>query len=83
VQTIAEALGTKPRVLRVPPRLVRLGARIGTAARLPFDDDALGKLTETFVVDNARLRRALGLETLPTSTREGIRRAVTDARPMR
>ena len=36
----------------------------------------LRKLTENYVVDNGKIKRALGIEELPVSSAEGIRRTI-------
>ncbi|MDD5707218.1 MAG: NAD-dependent epimerase/dehydratase family protein [Kiritimatiellae bacterium] len=74
VSLMAECLGRRPRVLRVNPRLVRLGAALGDRLHLPLNTERLAKLTEPYVVSNERLRHALGLSHLPVAAEEGLRR---------
>lgn len=72
VALISETLGRPERIWRLPPGLIRLGARIGTGMRLPFNNERLQKLTENYVVSNLKLKTALGIDKLPVSAREGF-----------
>lgn len=76
VALMAEALGKKPRVWRVPAALIRRLARLGDRARLPLNSERLGKLTQSYVVSNAKLKAALAWERMPVAAREGMRRTL-------
>lgn len=70
---IAETLGRRARIWKVPAGWVRAVARLGDGLRLPLNSERLKKLTESYVVSNAKLKRALGWDKMPVSTREGMR----------
>ncbi len=70
---IAESAGRRARVWRVPPRWVRGAARVGDALHLPLTSERLRKLTESYVVSNAKLKRVLGWERMPVAARDGMR----------
>lgn len=72
VCTICATLGKTARVVRVPAGFLRLAASAGTLLHLPFNKDRLNKLTENYVVSNAKIKRALGAEKLPVPVRDGI-----------
>lgn len=72
VRTICSALGKTARVVRVPAGLLRFAASAGTLLHLPFNKERLTKLTENYVVSNAKIKRALGIGRLPVSVRDGI-----------
>ena len=76
VETMCAALGRRVRIWRVPAALVRFAAAAGTRLRLPFNWERLVKLTENYVVSNAKIRRALGIERLPVPVRDGIAETV-------
>ncbi len=76
IELIAGALGRKPRVWRVPVQLVRVAAKIGDVLRLPLNSERLKKLTESYVVSNAKVKAALGWERMPVSAEEGMRIAL-------
>lgn len=73
VELIAEATGKKARLWRMPRSLMRLVARVGDFLPLPLDSERLAKLTETAVVDNSKLKAALGWGRMPIPAEEGFR----------
>lgn len=73
VELVAAQFGFAPRFWRVPRALVRFAARAGDILHLPLDTERLGKLTENAVVDNSRVRAALGLARMPVAAEDGIR----------
>lgn len=76
VALIAETLGRRPRLWHVPAGCVRRVARVGDGLRLSLTSERLHKLTESYVVDNAKLKQALGWERMPVGAREGLRLTV-------
>lgn len=73
---MCEAMGKKPRIWKMPRGMVRFMASTGSLLHLPLNKERLRKLTENYVVDNGKIKRALGIETLPVSSAEGIRRTI-------
>ncbi len=73
IELIAEATGKKTRLWRLPKCLMRLGAKAGDVLHLPLNTERLGKLTETAVVDNSKLKTALGWRDMPVRAEEGLR----------
>jgi nucleoside-diphosphate-sugar epimerase len=73
VALMAESAGRRPRIWRLPPGFVRWCARAGDRLHLPLNTERLEKLTESYVVSNAKLRQALGLERFPVTAEEGLR----------
>ncbi len=76
VRTICLALGKTVRVVRVPAGLLHLAASAGTLLHLPFNKERLTKLTENYVVSNEKIKRALGVKSLPVSACEGIKSTI-------
>ncbi len=72
IALMAQALGRRARVWRVPARFVRAAARAGDLLRLPLNSERLKKLTESYVVSNVRLKRALGWREMPLRAHEGL-----------
>jgi len=60
IEQIAASLGKKPRIWKLPRGLMRGVARVGDFLHLPLNSERLKKLTESYVVSNAKLRKALG-----------------------
>lgn len=72
IRLMAQSLGIKPRLLNIPPTLVRGGARLGDIFKLPLNSERLKKLTESYVVSNAKLKKALQIDHMPVSARAGM-----------
>lgn len=72
VRTICFAIGKTARVVCFPAGLLRFAASAGTLLHLPFNRERLTKLTENYIVSNAKIKRALGIENLPVPVRDGI-----------
>lgn len=73
IELIAESVGGKVRFWRVPKRLIRFMARVGDVLRFPLNTERLVKLTANAVVDNAKLRSALGWSAMPVHAEDGLR----------
>ncbi len=76
IRLMARTLNRKPRILRLPFGLIRALARTGDILHLPLNSERLKKLTETYVVSNAKLKEALGIETLPVQALQGLERTL-------
>ena len=73
IALIAEAMGKKARLWRLPKGLMRFMARVGDVLHLPLNTERLGKLVEDNVVDNTPLLRTLGWESMPVQAEDGLR----------
>lgn len=73
---IGETIGRKAPVLNIPKGLVSAMAGVGSVLKLPLNTERLNKLTENYVVSNAKIKSALGIDKLPVSVREGIKRTI-------
>ena len=47
-------------------------ADIGDKFNLPLNSERLQKLTESYVVSNAKIKRALNIDSLPVSAEQGL-----------
>jgi len=72
IALIAQARGKKPQIWRIPENLVRCGARLGDQLHLPLNSERLKKLTESYVVSNDKLKKALGWTQFPTTAQDGL-----------
>lgn len=73
IELISEAYGRKARLWKIPRGLMRAVASVGSVLRLPLNRERLGKLTEDSVVDNSRIKEALGWASMPVSAEDGLR----------
>lgn len=72
IKIIAEACNKKPRLLKVPKPMMNVLAKIGDLLKLPLNSQRLNKLTESYVVSNAKLKKALEIQRFPISARDGL-----------
>lgn len=68
VLLIYNALGKKPRRLKIPKVIIFLLAKVGDLFNLPFNSERLSKLTEDFVVSNKKIKKELNIAELPEKT---------------
>jgi nucleoside-diphosphate-sugar epimerase len=73
---IGETIGRKAPVLNIPKGLVYAMAGVGDMLKMPLNTERLNKLTENYVVSNAKIKSALGIDKLPVSVKEGITRTI-------
>lgn len=76
IRLMCGAMGKKPRIWKVSRGFIKFVAKVGTALHLPLNKERLRKLTENYVVDNRKIKQALGIEALPVSSSEGIVRTI-------
>lgn len=73
IKFIAESKGKKARILNLSKNLIKVLAHIGNFLKLPLNSERLQKLTESYVVSNAKIKSALG-RSLPVSSKDGLMR---------
>ena len=73
IELIAESLGKRACLWRLPKGLMRFVAKVGDIGHLPLNSERLGKLTEDSVVDNAKIKAALGWANMPVESEDGLR----------
>ena len=76
IEVICSSLGKKAHIWRLPKGLMIGVAKIGGWLHLPLNPERLRKLTENYVSSNAKIKAALGIESMPVSADEGLRRTI-------
>jgi nucleoside-diphosphate-sugar epimerase len=76
IQTICSALGKKTKIWRVPKAIITGFAKIGDVFHLPLNSFRLNKLTENYVVNNEKIKKAIEISHLPISSTEGLTRTI-------
>ena len=76
IALMAKTMGKPNRIWNWNKSLIQLCAKIGTELHLPLNTERLQKLTENYVVSNAKLKKALGIDKMPVSAREGFRKTI-------
>ena len=72
IRLMANTMGEPDRIWKWNKTSVEFIARIGTVLHLPLNSERLQKLTENYVVSNAKLKLALGIESMPVSASDGF-----------
>jgi nucleoside-diphosphate-sugar epimerase len=76
IRLIGESVGKKSHIWRLPKGLMNGAAALGGALKLPLNKERLRKLTENYVVSNAKIKQALGIDKMPVSAKEGMRKTL-------
>ena len=72
IQTMCAAMGKKANIWRISKGLINFGAKTGDILHLPLNSFRLQKLTENYVVSNAKLKNALGIDKMPVDPIDGL-----------
>ncbi|MDD4419874.1 MAG: NAD-dependent epimerase/dehydratase family protein [Bacteroides graminisolvens] len=72
IEVICESQERKARIWRIPQYFVRSVVVLGDLFCLPLNKVRFKKLTDTYVVNNSKIKRALGIESLPVNARKGL-----------
>ena len=70
IEVICSALGKNPR------GLMNGVARLGDRLHLPLNTQRMQKLTENYVVSNAKIKAALGMKEMPVRAKDGLRETI-------
>ncbi len=73
IKLIAESKQKKAKILNLSQNLIKMLASMGDSLKLPLNSERLQKLTESYIVSNAKIKKALGKQ-LPVSSKEGLMR---------
>lgn len=71
INLISESKGKKSYILNINKTFIKLLALLGDLFKLPLNTERLQKLTESYVVSNVKIKKALD-KPLPVSTKEGL-----------
>ncbi|MBR2443421.1 MAG: NAD-dependent epimerase/dehydratase family protein [Rikenellaceae bacterium] len=72
IELICESEQKHARIWHLSPSFVRCCAKCGTFLHLPLNTERLQKLTENYVVSNAKIKKAVGVNELPMRAEDGI-----------
>jgi nucleoside-diphosphate-sugar epimerase len=72
VSILSMSLNIKPRLWKIAPAIIQFFAKVGDRLHLPLNSERLNKLTESYVVSNQKIKKALGKE-LPLTAVEGLK----------
>jgi nucleoside-diphosphate-sugar epimerase len=80
IRLISESVGKKSYIWKLPKGMMNAAASVGGALHLPLNKERLRKLTENYVVSNAKIKRALDIDKMPVSAKEGMRKTLDSFR---
>lgn len=76
IEEICASLGKKAHIWKLPKGLMNGVAKVGGWLHLPLNQERLRKLTENYISSNAKIKAALGIEKMPVTAREGLKRTL-------
>ena len=71
VTILANAIGVKPKLWKISPKMIFFLAKCCDALHLPLTTERLHKLTESYIVNNDKVKQTLKKE-LPLTTVDGL-----------
>lgn len=72
IKLISDVLSQKPKLWAINKKVIHSVAKVGDWLKLPLNSERLQKLTESYVVANKKIRKALNIDALPISAKEGL-----------
>ena len=72
ISLMAKTMNKPNRIWKWNTNFISLLAHVGTFTHLPLNDERLQKLTENYVVSNAKLKKALKIEKMPFTASAGL-----------
>ena len=76
IEVICSALGKKAHIWNIPRGLMNGVARLGDRLHLPLNTQRMQKLTENYVVSNAKIKAALSMKEMPVRAKDGLRETI-------
>lgn len=76
IEIISRCMDKEIKMSCVPRNIMEVIARVGGWLHLPLNMERLRKLTEDYIVDNRRLKMALGIDKMPIEAKDGLRMSI-------
>jgi len=76
VELISQSQGKKTAVWKLPQGYIKGLARIGDLLRLPLNSERLTKLTESYMVSNEKIKKALEIAKMPVTAKAGMKKTL-------
>jgi nucleoside-diphosphate-sugar epimerase len=80
IYMMAETLHRKEQIWNISPKMINHLARLGDLLHLPLNSERLKKLTESYVVSNNKIKKALDIESMPVTAEQGMRATLQEFR---
>lgn len=76
IQIIARVSNKKERSIAVPKTIINSIAKVGDYIKLPLNSETVQKLTENYRVSNQKIKNAIGIEKLPYTAEENLKKTI-------
>jgi len=76
IKLMFEEIGYKTQIWNLPKWLVNYIAQLGSMMNLSFNSERLRKISENYVVSNAKIKNAIGIDKMPVTARLGLRKTI-------
>lgn len=81
IQLIATSKNKQAKIFNIPIGLINRMAKLGDKLHLPLNTERLQKLTESYVVSNAKIKQAIG-KPFPVTAKEGLLKTLKSFGPL-
>lgn len=76
VEVISFVSNKKNLFIAIPKSVIKGMAKVGDLVKFPFNSETVQKLTENYRVSNEKIKKAIGIDKLPNTAKEGLERTV-------
>lgn len=76
IQVIKKVTGKNVPDIALPQFLVKGLAKVGDLVPIPLNSKRLKKMTSNLLVSNAKIKKSLGINKLPTTAKEGLEKTI-------
>lgn len=76
IATMCQAMEKGPHIWKLNKGFMEGCAGLGTLLHLPLNTERLRKLTENYVVSNEKIKKALGIDRMPVTAKEGLMKTI-------
>ena len=77
IRLMADSMSRKAHIWNISPSMIKFMAKTGDKLGLPLNSERLKKLTESYIVSNHKLKKALGIDKMPYTAIEGMKKTFT------
>lgn len=76
VRIISAVLNKRDRSIPIPKGIINGIAKVGDLIKFPLNSETIQKLTENYRVSNKKIKKAIGIEKLPYTAKEGLEKTI-------
>lgn len=73
IQLMSESYGHEAKMIKIPKGIIGIVSKVGDLLHLSLNTGSLRKLTGDYIVENYKIKRALGIKTMPIQAMEGLK----------